>query len=98
MTARTRTEVVTFANPFAFAGVDKVLPAGTYSVEIDEELLEGVSFPVYRRIAALLHVGPTPDHPGRSQTLTIAPAELDAALARDLAADDALPDPGAKPA
>lgn len=91
MTTRTRTELVTFAHPFVLAGVDEALPAGAYSVEIDEELLAGVSFPAYRRVAALLHLGPTPDHPGRSETLIVDPAELDAALARDLAADDAEP-------
>ena len=86
MTTRTRTEQVTFERPFALSGLDAPLPAGAYSVEIDEELLQGVSFPAYRRVAVLLHLGPTPDHPGRSQTLTIDPSELDAAVARDLAA------------
>ncbi len=91
MAARTRTELVTFKRPFSLAGFDEVLPAGAYSVEIDEERLDGISFPAYRRVAAVLHLRPTPDHPGRSQTLTVDPNELDAALARDLAADSASP-------
>lgn len=94
MTTRTRIEQMTFERPFVLPGFDKTMPAGAYKVEIDEELLEGVSFPAYRRVAALLHLGPTPDHPGRSQTLTVDPNELDAALARDLAANDAAPRPG----
>lgn len=98
MSTRTRTELVTFARPFVVSGVDDALPAGAYSVEIDEELIEGVSFPVYRRVTALLHLGPTPDHPGRSQTLTVDPNELDAALARDIAANDVALRTGRRPA
>jgi len=64
-------------------GFDEVLPAGTYSVETDEKLLEDISFPVYRRISTLIHLHPKPGHPGIRQTLTIDPNELDAALKRD---------------
>jgi hypothetical protein len=62
-----------------------VLPAGTYSVETDEELLEGISFPAYRRILTLIHLHAKPGHPGLTQTLTVDPNELDAALKRDQA-------------
>ena len=45
MTIRTSEKTVTFRNPFVIGGFDEVLPAGVYSVETDEELLEGISFP-----------------------------------------------------
>ena len=32
--------MVTFTHPFNLSGVDEVQPAGTYTVETDEELLE----------------------------------------------------------
>lgn len=57
MTTRTNTKTVTFAHPFLLKGIDRILPAGDYRVVTDEELIEGVSFPVYRRVP-----GHTPDH------------------------------------
>jgi hypothetical protein len=46
--------MVKFANAFSIAGVGRVLPAGVYQVLTDEELIEGLSFPVYRRIATMI--------------------------------------------
>ena len=77
---------MTFASPFVLGGSDEVLPAGAYIVETDEELLEGLSFPAYRRILTLIHLHAEPKYPGRMRTLTIDPTELDAAFVRDKAA------------
>jgi hypothetical protein len=85
MTIRTTKKTVTFRRLFVLGGFDEVLPAGTYSVETDEELLEGISFPAYRRILTLIHLHAKPGHPGLTQTLTVDPNELDAALKRDQA-------------
>lgn len=85
MTIRTSEKTVTFRRPFVLGGSDEVLPAGAYKVESDEELLEGISFPAYRRILTLIQLRPEPGHPGRTQKLTIDPNELDAALKRDQA-------------
>lgn len=83
MTIRTSKKTVTFKWPFNLAGFDRELPAGAYNVETDEELLEGISFPVYRRIATLIHLHVQAGKPGLTQILTIDPKELDAALRRD---------------
>lgn len=83
MTLRTRKETVTFASPFVLGGLDEELPAGTYEVETDEELLEGVSFPVYRRVLTVIYLRATSRRPGHTGALTIDPNELDAALERD---------------
>lgn len=85
MTIRTSEKTVTFRNPFVLGGFDEVLPAGAYSVETDEELLEGISFPAYRRILTVIHLHAEPNTPGLTRTLTIDPNELDAALQRDQA-------------
>ena len=85
MTIRTSKKTVTFRRPFVLGGFDEVLPAGAYSVETDEQLLEDISFPVYRRLLTLIHLQAKPGHPGLTQTLTIDPNELDAALKRDQA-------------
>lgn len=85
MTTRTSEKTVTFSNPFVLGGFDEVLPAGAYSVETDEELLEGISFPAYRRILTVIHLHTESSNPGLARTLTIDPNELDAALHRDQA-------------
>jgi hypothetical protein len=54
MSIRTTRKIVKFSNPFSIEGIDRVLPAGNYEVVTDEELIEGLSFPVYRRVATML--------------------------------------------
>ena len=83
MTTRTSSKTVTFRRPFVLGGFDEVLPAGAYSVETDEELLEGISFPAYRRVSTLIRLHAKSGHPGLTRALTIDPNELDAALTRD---------------
>jgi hypothetical protein len=85
MTIRTSKKTVTFRKPFVLGGFDEVLPAGAYSVETDEELLEGISFPAYRRILTVIYLHAESDNPGLTRTLTIDSNELDAALKRDQA-------------
>ena len=70
MTVRTIKRTVTFMRPFTLDCFDRELPAGPYIVETDEELLEGISFPVYRRIATLIHLH---SHAGLTQTLNRPP-------------------------
>jgi hypothetical protein len=74
---------VTFRRPFVLDGFAEELPAGAYDVETDEELLEDMSFPAYRRILTVIHLHARADRPGYTQSLTIDPNELDAALERD---------------
>ena len=81
MTTRTNSRIVTFAHPFLLKGVDRELPAGDYRVITDEELIEELSFPVYRRVSTMIFV------PGQStssvEMVTIDPQELEAAQERD---------------
>ena len=85
MTTRTHTHTVTFTHPFTIGGLDEVLAAGEYRIATDEELVEGLSFPVYRRILTLIELPPTFQHPNRRQLLEISPDDLEIALARDKA-------------
>ncbi len=80
---RTTQTTVTFARPFFLGDSKHELPAGTYDVETDEELLLGLSFPAYRRTEIRLHVPTGTVKKGRSRTLIILPQDLDAALERD---------------
>jgi hypothetical protein len=77
---------VTFRNAFTLDGYDESQSAGDYVVETDEELLEGLSFPAYRRVLTLLRLHPKR---GLTRTWTIDPKDLEAALARDRATVDA---------
>ena len=56
MTSRTTSRTVKFAQPFKLDRDDDVFPAGDYLVETDEELIEGLSFPAWRRVATTMHV------------------------------------------
>ncbi len=60
-----------------YAGVDEVPSAGAYSVETDEELLDGISFPAYRRISTLIRMPKEPSNPAFTRALTIDPALSD---------------------
>jgi hypothetical protein len=56
MTKRSRRETITFQHPFRIKGIDRVLPPGAYEVITDEEMIEGLSFASFRRVATLIMV------------------------------------------
>lgn len=86
MLSRTRNSTITFRHPFTLAGADKVLAAGTYLVETQEELLQSLSFPAYRRIGTWIRRAPDDGSPAYSPLIGVEPQELAAALAADAAA------------
>ncbi len=56
MTLRSRRETITFRRPFRIRGIDRQLPAGPYEVITDEEMIEGLSFASFRRVATMIMV------------------------------------------
>lgn len=56
MTTRSRHETITFRHPFRIKGIDRLLAAGAYEVITDEEMIEGLSFASYRRVATMIMV------------------------------------------
>jgi hypothetical protein len=80
---RTSSKTVTFGYPFRLKGVDRALPAGDYRVMTDEELIEGLSFPVYRRVSTTILVPAA--QPFSVEMATVDPADLEAAQDRDAA-------------
>jgi hypothetical protein len=56
MTMRSRHETVTFQHPFRIRGIDRLLPPGAYEVITDEETIEGLTFPAFRRVATMIMV------------------------------------------
>jgi hypothetical protein len=85
MTVRTSSKTVTFAHPFLLKGVDRILGAGDYRVVTDEELIEELSFPVYRRVATMIFVPADSQNPSSVEMVTIDPHDLQAAQDRDAA-------------
>jgi hypothetical protein len=85
MIVRTSRKTVTFTRPFSLSGIDEAQPPGTYVVETDEELLEDLSFPAYRRVATLIWLRSQPGRAIAEQMVAIDPLELEAAQERDAA-------------
>jgi hypothetical protein len=83
MTVRTSHKSVTFTRPFSLSGIDEVQSAGTYTVETSEELLQGLSFPAYRRIETLIFLPARPGGAFVERVVNIDPLELEAAHTRD---------------
>ena len=75
--------MVTFDRPFSLSCVDGVQPAGTYAVEIDEELMEGLSVLAYRRVATTIYLPLRDRGKGSVQAVRVDPGEL--ITAHDLA-------------
>jgi hypothetical protein len=85
MPSRSHRAELVFHLPFRLKGSAAPEPAGTYTVETEEELIEGLSFPAWRRVSTTL----TRQAMGSAtiQALPITPqelAELQAADARSL--------------
>lgn len=77
MTGRSREQTVILLRDVALTGRDHVLRSGSYRVRMDEELLEGISFAAFRRVATTIYVECAG---GVTEAWPIDPAELDAAL------------------
>ncbi|MGL4959636.1 MAG: hypothetical protein ACRC67_00285 [Inquilinus sp.] len=88
MTLRTHSETVTFARPFTLSGINGPQPPGTYTVETDEERIEGSSPPTYRRVSTMIRLAGRPGTGEQVQVVVVDPEELAAALARDVAPPD----------
>ena len=81
MTMRTTEKTITFHRPFCLKGVDRLLPPADYRVMTDEELIQGLSFPAYRRVSFV----PAPSG-SAVEMVPIDPLDLQAAEERDVAA------------
>ncbi len=79
MTLRTTKSTVTFHAPFSIPNVLGAQPAGTYDIEIDEELIEGIERTAHRRVATRLYLRT----PGSTRTCAVTADDLAAALERD---------------
>lgn len=88
MTIRSRREIVTFKHAFQLRGVDRVLPAGAYEVITDEEMIEGLSFASFRRVATMIMVPAVGSHGSKTEMISIGSVDLSDAQRIDASALD----------
>ena len=82
-TTRSKRVTLTFRHPFSLKGVERQLKPGNYEVVSDEELIEELSFPVYRRVSTLIFLPNEAYKQSSIEMVNVDPAELSAAHARD---------------
>jgi hypothetical protein len=73
---RSRRETVTFKHAFRIKGIERQLPAGAYEVVTDEELIEGLSFPCFRRVATMIMVPAASPHRQSVEMISISSVDL----------------------
>lgn len=84
MNSRTRETTVTFRHPFKLNMFDRLQPAGTYRLVIDEEEIPDIAFLAYRRSSTMLHTPAIAASGGSCQVIRISSEELAKALEADL--------------
>ena len=83
MATRTTRRQVTFHHSFKLSALERPQPAGTYTLETDEEQIDGLSFNAFHRLTTILYL-PAGFVTGRAyQAVQVDPEELAAALAND---------------
>ncbi|QPC91293.1 hypothetical protein [Mesorhizobium sp. INR15] len=83
MSPRTTHSIAHFRAPFVLGGLAGTLPAGDYDIDHDEELIDGLSWLAWRRVATFIHLPARTVTSPTSQLVAIDHAELETALRQD---------------
>jgi hypothetical protein len=83
MTMRSRRETITFRHPFRIKGIDRQLQAGAYEVITDEEMIEGLSFASFRRVATMIMVPGAAPRASSMEMISISATDLSDAQRND---------------
>lgn len=86
MIMRTSSKTVTFTRPFLLSDIGETQPAGDYTIETGEELLQTLSFEAWRRVWTTIRLPARRGDPG-VEVVTIDPSALVTALAQDAGPD-----------
>jgi hypothetical protein len=86
MTARSRRETVHFKHPFRIKGIDRLLAPGAYEVITDEEMIEGLSFASFRRVATMIMVPAAAPRISSMEMISIGSVDLSDAQREDASA------------
>jgi hypothetical protein len=84
MTMRSRRQTITFGHPFRIKGIDRELPAGAYDVVTDEEMIEGLSFASFRRVATMIMVPAAAQRSAALEMISISAVDLADAQRNDV--------------
>jgi len=85
MTARTTSRTVIFLHPFILDGFTREVPAGSYLVETEEELMDTVLTQAWKRASTAIRLRTA----AGIQDILVDPEQLNAALLRDRAQQNA---------
>jgi hypothetical protein len=88
MTTRSRRETITFKHSFRINGIERSLPPGDYEVITDEEMIEGLSFAAYRRVATMIVVPAAPPRNATMEMISIGSVDLSDAQRIDACTPD----------
>jgi len=88
MLTRSTRSMVTFSNDFTIGDSQRELPAGSYEIVVEEELLQSLSFEAYRRTATYLTVRGRGSAAGQTTLQMITKEDLEHAIACDRALSD----------
>jgi len=86
MTIRSRRETVHFRHPFRIKGIYRQLAPGGYEVITDEEMIEGLSFPSFRRVATMIMIPGAPPRHSSVEMISISSVDLSDAQRIDASA------------
>ena len=86
MTTRSRRETVRFKHPFRIKGIDRLMAPGAYEVITDEEMIEGLSFASFRRVATMIMVPGAAPHASSMEMISIGSVDLSDAQCDDASA------------
>jgi hypothetical protein len=84
LTIRSTRSVVSFDEPFSLRNVEGVLPPGDYNVYVEDELIQALSHPAYRRVSTILQLPSISFPQGQSRLVSISATDLEGALMKDL--------------
>jgi hypothetical protein len=85
MLSRRHTDIVVFRFPFRIKGIDRAFPAGTYTMNTDEKLIEGLLFAAYHRVSTTMLVA-AEGSASRLEMIDVDPQDVFNAQALDAAA------------
>ena len=84
MPTKSRRTTIYFSDAFSLPGVDILLPSGEYVIVEDQDLIEGLSFVAYQRVATFI-VAPSISANSRlTQMFPIELGDLEIALWHDI--------------
>ena len=86
-TTRQSSATVTFTCPFILDGFEQLQPAGSYTLDIEEELLDTLLSPVWKRTSTTIRLR----RHGALEQVPVDPERLKEALARDAAQEPPTP-------